>query len=269
MAMQLFLDQPLLIDKLKNSLNQLVHIELHPSRNKIEIDSTSNLNYIYKICNDKLKKIIQFYPLLEFKSNTYILYNKNIVIKDHAKNVMISERIVVDDQIYTIHRHLITFAQNDDTLRFAIHNAIYRFIKSKNIIFDKAILLGGEMYIFGKIFNSFFKEKIYISDMESIIYDARLNNIFHDNSSYYLLNYDVDKLDFIKNSDIMICNVSKHYNNLCLEIIKIRPEYLILIICDIKSVYNFYNDFKDVYKLTNTMVYKTNYNIYLLFYVKN
>ncbi len=267
--MQLFLDQPLLIDKLKNNLDQVVHIELRPSRNKIEIDSTSNLGYIYKICNDKLKKIIQFYPLLQFKSNTYILYNQNIVLKHQAKNVMISEKIFVDDQIYTIHRHLLSFSQNDDTLRFAVHNAIYRFIKSKNIIFNKAILLGGEMYIFGKIFNSFFKEKIYISDMESIVYDARLNNIFHDNSSYYLLNYEVDKLDFSKDSDIMICNVSKHYDNLCLEIIKIRPKYLILIMCDIKSVHKDYSYFKDVYKLTNIMVYKTNYNIYLLFYVKN
>lgn len=265
------------IDKQYNNQDQEKHkYNLIPSRNKIFVLSYINLN----IVDESIKQNIQFLLNLNnitiislSKNKLIVIYNNKINIKNNyniqfipkiiTNNKIITEIIYVNEIPYKIKRHLNSFVQPDNTIRFLIHNTIYRFISKIKI--NLGVFIGGEMYIYGKILDNFVKNKIYYSDYESLIFDAKLND--SQLNKYYLIDYqNPNCLNKIKDSNsIIICNVSKSGLgiNLCNQLNNIKTKYLILIECSKKSM------IKDLQYLYNYNVlhkfrYYTNYEIFII-----
>jgi hypothetical protein len=249
---------------------------LIPSRNKIFV--TSNINI--SIIDDSIKQNIQFLlnlnniTIISLANNKLIViynnkiniknnYNIQFISKSQIHNKIISEIIYVNEIPYKIKRHLNSFVQPDNTIRFLVHNTIYRFISKIKI--NLGVFIGGEMYIYGKILDNFVKNKIYYSDYESLIIDAKLND--SQLNKYYLIDYLNPKcLNKIKDSNsIIICNVSKSGLgiNLCKQLNNIKTKYLILIECSNKALNNdliyLYN-----YTILHKFRYFTNYEIFII-----
>ena len=236
------------------------------------IDQNSNIDDIIKISNNAIKKNIQSFYDINKKiagNKLYLItstgyYNKNSLAN---KNIMISEKIIIDDQIFKISRHLLSFTQTDDTIRTLCHNIIYKLFIKYNKQFDTGVLIGGEMYIYGKIAHKFFKNKIYISDTHSIISDSIINDPNKSTSIYHLVNYSTINFNWnISPNSIAILNVSaKGFGtNLCEQIIKIKPNILISIWCNYKALEKDYKLLSNTYQIINMFRYKTNYEVFIL-----
>lgn len=256
---------------------------LIPSRNKICVSSNINTSIVDESIKQNIKFLLNLNNITIIslsKNKLIVIYNKKINIKNNyniqfisksqINNKIITEIIYVNDIQYKIKRHLISFVQPDNTIRFLIHNTIYRFVSKIKI--NLGIFIGGEMYIYGKILDNFVKNKIYYSDYESLIIDAKLND--NQLNKYYLIDYKNPKcLDKIKdnnskiknNDSIIICNVSKSGlgKNLCNQINNSKNKYLILIECSKKSVLH---DLKYLYNynILHKFRYFTNYEIYII-----
>jgi len=242
---------------------------LVPSRNKVSVDRRSNIVDVIGISNNRIKKIFQsFKPTGQYIVTSQGYFKQNDPMNN---NRMIDEKIEIDGIVYKIRRHLLTFCQPDDTIRTLLHNAVYRLInrysKQSDGRFCQGILIGGEMYIYGKLLNRFFKSKIYISDTSNIVHDSMLNNPNHVNSSYQLVVYQNILFDWatIRPNSVAICNVSKHGlgNNLCEQIIKIRPKILLIIWCNYRAFKKDYQLLRSFYNLKNIFRYLTNYEVFL------
>jgi len=235
-------------DSIKQNINNLVNM------NNITIVSISNKKLIV-IHNNKIN----------IKNN----YNIEFISKIITNNKIITEIIYVNEIPYKIKRHLNSFVQPDNTIRFLIHNTIYRFVSNyifvSKIKFNLGVFIGGEMYIYGKILDNFVKNKIYYSDYESLIFDAQLND--SQLNKYYLIDYQNPQcLDKIKeNNSLIICNVSKSGlgKKLCNQLNNIKNKYLILIECSNKALnndlLNLYN-----YNILYKFKYFTNYEIFII-----
>jgi len=227
---------------------------------------------ILKISNSVIRKKYQFFkPNCKYIITAYGCYKSNSPNNPKINNIIIKEHINIDDRIYIIHRHLLTFTQTDDTIRSLIHNMVYKLVKKYtkqyNSSFDQGILIGGEMYLYGKILNEFIIKKIYISDTESIVRDSKLNDPNKSNSIFEYVNYSTFK--FTSNiqsiNSIAICNVSKYGlgTNLCNQLIKTKPKIILSIWCSYKALEKDYEILKKSYNIINIFRYKTNYDVCL------
>jgi tRNA/tmRNA/rRNA uracil-C5-methylase (TrmA/RlmC/RlmD family) len=261
--------------------HRLIQHRLIPTRNKIHVSSNIDLD----IVDISIKKNFQFLEnynditIVSLSENKIIvIYNKKnnieliqpnikFIHKTKIDNKIITEKIIVNEIPYNIKRHLKTFVQPDNTIRQLVHNTVYRFVSKLKI--NLGVFIGGEMYIYGKILDNFIKKKIYYSDYESIIHDAKLNDI--KKSEYYLINYQEPRclnsiLNKINdNNSIIICNVSKQGlgQKLCNQINIIKSKYLILIECSKKSLITDINYLSN-YKILFNFNYKTNYEIFII-----
>jgi hypothetical protein len=132
-----------------------------------------------KICNYAIQQKYQFFkPTTKYIITPQGYYKPNNLRNPGYPNIIITERIIIDERVYTIRRHWLTFTQTDDTIRTLIHNMVYKLVQkySKKYLINHGILIGGEMYLYGKILNEFFTNKIYISDTESIVRDSKRND---------------------------------------------------------------------------------------------
>ena len=152
--------------------------------------------------------------------------------------------------------------------------------KNTEIINDKivnktAIFLGGEMYIYGKIFDYCLDKKIYITDTESLYEDAIYNDPSN-KSTYNLVSYKVK--DFLLNTvgqhliqnqqiqpiHILLSNISKTGLGelICNQIMHIKPKYLILITCNHKVTLRDIN-ILNIYKLNKIIKISTTYDVFI------
>ena len=298
------------VDKQENNPYQLEYIsdlarsfQLYPSRTKISFRITDIYKFNYfNIVSDKLYLIIQFllnngnykhnytifansYENIIYCPNSSInqikklnLLNSNpknkFISKSTLENLIIKERVYINDNQYTIYRHVNSFYQTDNTMRTLVHNYIYRIVINLGSI-NLGLLLGGEMYLYGHIFNDIIKNKIYFTDTKSIYLDSIQNDPNKFNSKYFLVNY-MDPNCLLSNINIcneqtkslLISNVSKNglKRNLCGQIILLKPNNIILIHCNEKAFEQDFNLLKSYYKNIKKQEYETNYKIIISFY---
>jgi hypothetical protein len=240
--------------------------------------------------DDEIKKIIK--QLNNEFIGVIIFYSQS-----ESENIIINETICVEDtenhnKQISIKRHLHSFYQTEEFMRKKIHSLINNYINdvytNNNCQqFSSCIFLGGEMYIYGNLFNELFKQKIYITDIESIHQDAMLNDIAPPwkqvvatspyKSKYILTSYYPN--DFLlnlfsntnTNIDVLISNMSKTGlgENICNQIGQIKPKYLILITCNFKVTMRDINLLKKYanYNLINIIKLKTTYETFVSFLV--
>jgi hypothetical protein len=149
-------------------------------------------------------------------------------------------------------------------------NKITEIINDKTIN-KTAIFLGGEMYIYGKIFDYCLDKKIYITDTESLYEDAICNDPSN-KSTYNLVSYKVK--DFLLNTigysqqiqpiHILLSNISKTGLGelICNQIMHIKPKYLILITCNHKVTLRDINTLS-IYKLNKIIKISTTYDVFI------
>jgi hypothetical protein len=252
-----------------NSLNPTVY-KLYPSRNKIKININDNINNIKKITNFFVSSMLSQPYIKSYFDNSKEIElignpdNQIIIQNNEKRNDIIKDRFVINDTIYTIYRHLKTFCQSDDTIRFLVHNCIYNYIKYSFSSFNSlGIFLGGECYLYGRVFDHFCSQKIYITDMESIYYDCIIND--KKVSKYHLIDYNrYDCLSFLNEGiDFMISNVSKKGigSNMIKQIMKLNIKCIIMINCSRKSLDNDIKMLKKSYKISKQFKYYTNYEV--------
>jgi len=280
----------LLIERLREKNFYLINID---QITLYAINNISNISDIYVIVydnNDVTKSVI----------NELNKYNKHIkfITESDANNLIVEENIIINSKSFNIHRHINSFYQTDDSMRKFIHKSIYeevfklfdKLTKISTNIINNCIFLGGEMYIYGKIFDNLFDKKIYISDTISLYLDAINNDPCPKKSSYFLTNYKIPNyliehlqtITDLIHIDMLISNISKTGlgENICNQINNhIKPKYLILITCS-KLVrvqtrkQHFLSNLRvterDIKMLTNYILYKqikitTNYDIFLSF----
>lgn len=259
-----------------NSLNPKGY-KLYPSRNKIKININDNIYDIKKITNFFISSMISqpyfqsYFDNSEFEykeielfgnpDNQIIIYNN----KNEKRNEIIKDRFVINDTIYTVYRHLKTFCQSDDTIRFLVHNCIYKYMECMSGL---GIFLGGECYLYGKVFDHLCYQKIYITDIESIYYDCMIND--KKVSKYYLIDYSkynclsfLNGYDHNKGIDFMISNVSKKGigSNMIKQILKLNIKCIIMINCSRKSLDNDIKMLKNRYRISKQFRYETNYEV--------
>jgi hypothetical protein len=104
-----------------------------------------------------------------------------VLAKNRSTDLIVMEQIQIKMKTYDIYIHINTFRQTDQNMRLFIHNIIFDWIslihKSLNLSNNLfGIFLGGEMYIYGKIFDMICNKKLYLTDTESILIDAKNND---------------------------------------------------------------------------------------------
>ena len=256
-----------------NSLDPKVY-KLYPSRNKIKININDNINNIKKITNFYVSSILSQPYIKSYFGNSENIElignpdNQIIICNNEKRNEIIKDRFVINDTIYTVYRHLKTFCQSDDTIRFLVHNCIYQYIKySFSSLNSLGIFLGGECYLYGKVFDHFCYQKLYITDIDSIYYDCIIND--KKVSKYHLIDYNkYDCLSFLNDYscegiDFMISNVSKKGigSNMIKQIMKLNIKCMIMINCSRKSLDNDIKMLKSKYKISKQFRYETNYEV--------
>ncbi len=277
-------DYTFVIDTQLNNRHLKKYIVDSPCRNKI-VSSFTELDKAYNICNDYLKKLIQFFQKyekfitsdlkidfdVELQANEY---NCGIILKnyedsgeianylkqyDNINYLQIKEKLYINNKyidIYNIKRNYLSFHQNDDTVRKYLYNFINETI-DYNI--KDLVLFGGEMYLFQKIIK--YENLHAYSDFESIVNDTKYNSTNY--NSIELVNYnDFQFNKAINNANsLTICNTSKSGlgNNLCEQI---KTNYLIIISCNKKSFSKDYMILKNKYHIIKN-VEILNINIYL------
>ena len=240
--------------------NELIYISIFPIKQILELIKLEPLNnqritlyyidkIIYLVCD---KNNFNNFNHLQIKFISEKLLNSYII----TENILVNTRIK---------RHLISFYQSDQSIREFIHENIS--LEIKQLIFKEktCIFLGGEMYIYGKIFDHLFNQKIYITDIKSIYLDSINNDPNPHKSSYYLVNYNTKFLiDINSNIDILISNISKAglKKEICEQIQILNIRYLILISCKEKVID------RDIKLLTKYLCYKkikisTNYDVFI------
>ena len=186
------------------------------------------------------------------------------------------EEILIGTDTYYIYKHINTFMQTDQNIRSHIHNMIIYWMDQINRSFDIlnnlfGIFLGGEMYIYGKIFDKICSKKLYLTDTNSIYIDAKNNDPSIEKSQYEIINYTMSdsiinkiKLDRSE-AHFLIANVSKNGlgKNLTDQINQFKPLYLILINCSDKSANADRNYLKLSYDLIDQMELISNHIIVL------
>lgn len=282
-------------DDAKNILlevNKLTFYSVNSKINKKQIyiiihDTSDVEDFVISKLNEKFQSL-QYKFYTESEANNVII-DEIIRIKIHSTDIIDidisetddsetdnSETDQVANQItnqVTINtkRHLNSFYQTDEPIRKKIHDIIYNFVnvnlqKTSNSV---AIFLGGEMYIYGLLFDRLFDKKIYITDTESINDDAILNDP-SDNSIYNLTNYKTQNFllniatKYIANIDLLLSNISKTGlgEQICDQINIIKPKCLILITCNFKVTQRDISMLK-LYRVVKFIKISTNYDVFI------
>jgi tRNA/tmRNA/rRNA uracil-C5-methylase (TrmA/RlmC/RlmD family) len=278
MEMQTALNLNVEDDKLLNNQNQREY-KLCPSRNKVVLN---NLDIDYNILQLNIKLIIQFYiKSIDFDSLIIQCTNQNDVgieiigqniqqfknIKMNLKYLKINDDIFIQDYLSEIYfdieikRSFNSFHQNDESIRIQI----YEILKSNICIkYDTFYFIGGEMYLYGKLFFDNYVNPYFYSDYSSIIHDTKLNNP-NFISNIHLIDYNNCTLhdNYLKN--IMLVNNGKNGlgKHLCNEIIRLGVSKIIIISCNKKSFNKDYNVLKNHYNITNEYIISSNYTIFI------
>ena len=221
--------------------------------------------------------------------NKMDILNIMVLAKNRSTDLIVMEQIQIKMKTYDIYIHINTFRQTDQNMRLFIHNIIFDWIslinKSLNLSNNLfGIFLGGEMYIYGKIFDMICNKKLYLTDTKSILIDAKNNDpsieitsersndhssVRAEKSQYEIINYNIsDSIIKIIKSDqahFLIANVSKNGlgKQLTDQINKFKPLYLILINCSIKTAMSDREYLKSNYDLINHIELISNYTIIL------
>jgi hypothetical protein len=149
-------------------------LNIKPCRNKIIfngkdlIDINKSKN-IFNIINIHIKKILHEYydvipkdnSLIEIQANN-IDYNMSIngfTVLWKYNYMYFKEIISINDYNFTIYRGIKSFHQTDDNIRLLLYNYIDKFLRLNN--FKTGIFLGGETYLFGKIFSDLINNIYY------------------------------------------------------------------------------------------------------------
>jgi hypothetical protein len=253
---------------------------LYPSRNKVVLN---NLDIDYNILQLNIKLIIQFYiKSIDFQSITIQCTNKNdmgIEIIGHniyihqfknienmnLKYLKINDDVFIQDYLtenyynIEIKRSFDSFHQNDEAIRIQIYDILKSIIKIK---YDTFYFIGGEMYLYGKLFINNYNNAYFYSDYISIINDTTINNP-NFISNIFLIDYNNCTLhdNYLKN--IMLINNGKNGlgKHLCNEIIRLNINKIIIISCNKKSFNKDYNMLKNNYNITNEYIISSNYTI--------
>ena len=184
---------------------------------------------------------------------------------EQINDLIIEETITVNETKYSIKRHLNSFYQTDENQRKLIHKIVYnefrRCTRSLNDI--NALFLGGEMYIYGKIFDEFLSKKIYVTDTKSLYDDAIINDPSPHKSTYHLVSYNSNNI-ITDGINILISNISKTGLGrlLCEQINSCSIQYLILISCNYK-VTNRDIDMLSVYRVKKIIKITGSYDVFI------
>jgi tRNA/tmRNA/rRNA uracil-C5-methylase (TrmA/RlmC/RlmD family) len=274
MEMQNALNLTVVDDKQLNNQNQREY-KLCPSRNKVILN---NLDIDYNILQLNIKLIIQFYiKSIDFQSITIQCTNQNDVgieiIGQNITNIenMNLKYLKINDDVFIqdyltenyynieIKRSFDSFHQNDEAIRIQLYDILKSIIIIK---YDTFYFIGGEMYLYGKIFINNYNNAYFYSDYPSIIHDTKINNP-NFISNIFLINYNNCTLhdNYLKN--IMLINNGKNGlgKHLCNEIIRLNINKIIIISCNKKSFNKDYNILKDYYNITNEYIISSNYTI--------
>ena len=272
--MQNALNLTVVDDKQLNNQNQREY-KLCPSRNKVILN---NLDIDYNILQLNIKLIIQFYiKSIDFQSITIQCTNQNDVgieiIGQNITNIenMNLKYLKINDDVFIqdyltenyynieIKRSFDSFHQNDEAIRIQLYDILKSIIIIK---YDTFYFIGGEMYLYGKIFINNYNNAYFYSDYPSIIHDTKINNP-NFISNIFLINYNNCTLhdNYLKN--IMLINNGKNGlgKHLCNEIIRLNINKIIIISCNKKSFNKDYNILKDYYNITNEYIISSNYTI--------
>ena len=235
-------------------------MELVPARNKLVFSGEP----IYNICSHDLKTFLfsishMFLPDVEFTiqvTNTCDIgvmiksvnqYKIDDLINNKQVCVLIYNNIVhKDSMLYEfinnsiIYRNFMTFHQNDDSIREQIHN-LFTAISA-----PKLLCIGGECYIFPKLFKDVKLIDIY-SDFIEICDIAKLNNT---NASCNHINYNTAEL-YYNDYDVCVINTGKAGCglNLCMNLATIKPKDIYIISCNKKSFDNDLRILKQCYRI--------------------
>lgn len=207
-------------------------MKLLAQRTKIIYDNNINKSIYDKILITKLNdKIID---TLNDKINEpykIMISNNNKIYINPDDTTNIYESIFIKDYKFNICRNVNTFYQIDKTIRTLVHNCVFNlfdiYIKNNK----NALFIGGEMYLYSKILDSFLSNKYFYTNNKFIYADTIKNDTRH--SQYYLIDYMKDTIE-INIYNVVIVNISKHglRKHLCNQITKLKPEYIIMITCN-------------------------------------
>jgi len=239
--------------------DELIFISIFPIKQILELlklEQINNQSIIIYYINDIIYLVSEY--------NYYNHLPIKFIPQKSLNNYIITENILINTRIK---RHLNSFYQTDAYIRDFIHKNIS--LEINQLIFKEktCIFLGGEMYIYGKIFDHLFNKKIYITDTNSIYLDSINNDPNPNKSNYYLVDYKSKFLiDIDSNIDILISNISKTglKKEICEQIQILNIKYLILISCK-ETVIE-----RDIKLLTKYICYKkikisTNYDVFIAY----
>ena len=164
---------------------------MKPCRNKI-VFTAPLTEYTLSLCNTRLSTYLQMHKETFINGHTYTFYS--------GENGINPDRVMESVCGYSISRWPHTFHQNDDTIRKALYSLLITHIPSYH---ERSLFLGGECYVFPKLFMSFYTD--IMTDTASIADDARLN---HPYATVHCLPYPEIRLSH--RYDLCIVNVNKH-----------------------------------------------------------
>ena len=234
-------ESDILNSTLKNKISYLK--SLRNNCNDFEIQIT-NLGF-YSICTKKDLDKQSIEKLLADQYLSYLSINQKIYINKPLTEIING---------YIIQRNTLSFHQNDDFIRKNVIDLIER----KLVNIESILFIGGEMYMFGKIFKNFYKYAHFISDYSSIINDTKLNGINQNNIEHVI--YD----NYVVNNtyDIAICNTGKSgLGKLSKQLKSIKK--LIIISCNLRSLKK--DLFELNYNIVNFNILRTNYDIFFVY----
>ena len=224
-------------------------MNLIPQRTKIIYDININKSIYDKILIDNLNK---FYKIMISNNNKIYINPNNLTT--------IYENIFIKDYKFNISRNINTFYQIDKTIRILVHNCVFNlfdiYIKNNKT----ALFIGGEMYLYSKILDSFLSNKFFYTNNKFIYNDTIINDT--QKSKYYLIDYMKYKIEINTQIDVLISNISKHglRKHLCNQIIKLKPKYIIMITCNQISL-NKDIELLSNYKIIKQFSYTTNFMV--------
>lgn len=232
--------------------NNIPH-KLHKLYITIQLTNMDDLSLIF-VCSDfdalNIQHIVNITPL-----NTKYLCINNIIFINHRLRETYFDTI--------IYRNTNSFHQCDENIRTRLYNEIKMLFMQQ---YDFVIFIGGEMYIYGKLFD---KSKIFYSDYMSIVDDTKINidckHIYHTDYLHTILT--IPEHTYIYGSAILINNSNGLGVQLCNQIIEHNISYIYIISCKHKCVINDYHILKHKYTLNKFTKIKSNYEIYVSCYI--
>lgn len=165
-----------------------------------------------------------------------------------------------------IYRSSNSFHQCDENIRIYLYNEIKKIFE---IQYDTFIFVGGEMYIFGKLFVN--NTKIFYSDFASIVNDTKINI---DTKYIYQVDYSTITLTIPEHtyqygSAILINTNNGITERLCQQIFEHNIKYVYIISCKYNAIIKNIKMLSNKYVLTKFINIKSNYDICFLMFINN